>query len=467
MNMASITENLAPIGVAALVLLGLVALLLAFAWREVVGTNKVHIVQSRKNTTSYGTGQSAGNVYYAIPAFIPLFGVSRIELPVNNFALNLHDYQAYDKDRVPFMLDLTAFFRIANTNMAAERVSSFEELHKQLVAIVQGAARKILASHDINSIMVDRATFGEQFTKEVATELQNWGVEPVKNMELMDIRDAGESKVIANIMAKKTSHIEMESRREVATNKQLATIAEIEAKRASDTADIEAKRRVQVSALEAQQAIGERTAEAEKLVGVAQAEQRRATGVAAEKSQQDIKAEAATTMDREMKIRAVETQRTAEIEKAAALVKADQEREVTIKVADGKLEQTKREAEGTRATGEAKADAEKAIQLAPVEAQIVLAKEIGENQGYQTYLVTLRKVEAEQAIGIAQAASLEKADIKIIANSGSASAGISGLGELISSKGGQQVGAFLDGLKNTETGAKVIERATGNGRASA
>lgn len=458
--MSNILNNplflLVPIGA-----LGLVALTLAFAWREVVGTNKVHIVQSRKNTTSYGTGQSAGNVYYAIPAFIPAFGVSRIELPVNNFALNLHDYQAYDKDRVPFMLDLTAFFRIANTNMAAERVSSFEELHKQLVAIVQGAARKILASHDINSIMVDRATFGEQFTKEVATELQNWGVEPVKNMELMDIRDAGDSRVIANIMAKKTSHIEMESRREVATNKQLATIAEIEAKRASDTADIEAKRRVQVSGLEAQQAIGERTAEAEKLIGIAKAEQARATGVALEKSHQEIKGEAATTMDREMKIRSVETQRKAEIEKAAALVKADQEREVTIRVAEGKLEQTKREAEGTRATGEAKADAEKAIQLAPVQAQITLAKEIGENQGYQTYLVTLRKVEAEQAIGIAQAAALTDADVKVIVNSGDASSGIGSIGELLSSKGGQQIGAMLQGLANTDEGKKVVGKLTG------
>lgn len=70
---------------------------------------------------------------------------------------------------------MTAFFRIADTNKAAERVSSIDELHQQLKAIVQGAARKILASFDINQIMTDRATFGQQFTEEVKNELQSLG----------------------------------------------------------------------------------------------------------------------------------------------------------------------------------------------------------------------------------------------------------------------------------------------------
>ena len=79
--------------------------------------------------------------------------------------------------RAPFRLDLTAFFRIADTNVAAARIANMKELVAQLHYIVQGAARKILATHDIHQIMVDRATFGAQFTQEVATELANWGVE--------------------------------------------------------------------------------------------------------------------------------------------------------------------------------------------------------------------------------------------------------------------------------------------------
>lgn len=465
--MQTLINNLVPIVGGAVAFVAAAALLLAFAWREVVPSNKVHIVQSRKKTTSYGTGQQDGNVYYAIPSFIPIFGITRISLPVNNFALTLHEYKAYDKDRVPFELDVTAFFRIADTNVAASRVENFEGLHKQLESVVQGAVRKILASHDIHQIMTDRSTFGEQFTKEVQGELLNWGVEPVKNMELMDIRDSGESKVLANIMAKKSSHIEMESRVEVATNKQKASVAETEAKRISDTATIEAQQKVEVSKLEANQTIGQRQAEAEKAVGIAKAEQEKTVGVSREQAAQAVKEQAAATKRKEMEIVSVEVQRKAEIEKSAAVVKAEQEKQVTVTVAEGKLEQAKREAEGTRTTGVAQADAAKAMQLAPVEAQITLAKEIGENQGYQTYLVTLRQIEATQAVGIAQAAALKEADIKVIANTGDAPSGIDSIGQLFTSKGGVAVGAALEGLKNTPEGAKVIDRLTGNGRASA
>lgn len=529
-------DNLPLIGGGVAILLAFAGLMLAFKWREVVGTNVVHIVQSRKRTTSYGTGQQEGNVYYAFPSYLPLIGLSRTILPVNNFNLDLNDYRAYDKDRVPFVLHVTAFFRINDTNKAAERVQGFEELKGQLELVVKGAVRKILASHDIHGIMTDRATFGKQFTEEVATELANWGVEPVKNMELMDIKDDAGSSVIANIMAKKSSHIEMESRVEVAANKQKAETAEIEARRTielstidakktTELSGIEAKRTTELSVIAANQALGEKTAEQEKAVGLAKAEQEKMVGVSREKANQEIKAQGIVTKQKEMEILSVETQRKAEIEKAAGVVAAEEAAAVSIKKAEGdalsktiaadgiakamateaegKLRQTtfdadgqlalaQRQAEGVRASGQAKADAEaamaeavrangkakadaetamaaavKAMQLAPVEAQIALAKEIGENQGYQTYLVTLRKVEAEQAIGIAQAGALKDADVKVIVNSGSASSGIGSIGELLSSKGGQQVGAFLDGLKNTETGGKLVEKATDNGRARA
>lgn len=71
-------------------------------FRVVVDTNKVHIVQSRKKTTSFGTNQPSGNAYYRWPSWLPLIGVTRIILPVSNFDLNLHGYKAYDKERVPF-----------------------------------------------------------------------------------------------------------------------------------------------------------------------------------------------------------------------------------------------------------------------------------------------------------------------------------------------------------------------------
>ena len=103
----------------ALGVLLVLVVILAIAFRTVVETNSVHIVQSKKKTTSYGTGQAAGNVYYRWPSWVPVIGITRIKLPVSNFDLSLKDYEAYDKDRVPFMVDVTAFFRISKTDLAA------------------------------------------------------------------------------------------------------------------------------------------------------------------------------------------------------------------------------------------------------------------------------------------------------------------------------------------------------------
>jgi flotillin len=410
-------------------------IVLPMLFRVVVDTNKVHIVQSKKRTTSYGTGQSSGNVYYKWPAWVPAIGVSRIVLPVNNFDLNLHGYKAYDKERVPFELDVTAFFRIADTNKAAERVATVEDLRKQLEYIVQGAVRKILASHDINQIMIDRATFGEQFTEEVKAELTNWGVEPVKNMELMDIRDSDNSNVITNIMAKKASHIEMESRTEVARNQQ-----------AAQTAEIEARRAVHVAEQDAEQQVGQRTADKEKAIGIAQ-----------QKAQQDIKAEEALTAQKLMEVARVEQVKQAEINRDAAVVLGEQQKRVAVLDAEGQLEATKRRAEGVKTEGEAKAAAEQAMQMAPVQAQIALAKEIGGNVGYQNYLVALESVKAYISVGGEQAKALAAADIKVIANAGTPSEGVKSAMQLFSSKGGTEIGAMLEGLKQMPEGASLLE----------
>lgn len=404
------------------------------AFRKVVETNKVAIVQTRKKTISYGTGQEAGNIFYRWPSWIPIIGITSKELPVSNFDLPLHGYKAYDKERVPFELDVVSFFRIADTNVAAARISNVDELKQQLLAIVQGAVRKILASHDINQIMVDRATFGQQFTDEVKHELTNWGVEPVKNMELMDIRDADGSKVIANIMAKKSSFIAMESRMEVAKNNQ-----------AAETAEIAAKQAVNIRQQESEQAIGERTADKEKMVGIAQ-----------QKSQQEVKTQEAVTKEKEMAVLKVAQVKQAEITKEAVLVTADQQKQTTIIAAEGQLEATKRHAEGVTLDGNARGAAEQALLMANVQPQITLAKEIGANPAYQSYLVALKAVEAYIAVGTEQAKALVAADVKVIANTGNAVVGVDNVMQLFTPKGGLAVGGMLEALGNTPEGQALL-----------
>ena len=71
--------------IAILIVTTIVVILPALFFRTVVPTNMVHIVQSQKSTTSYGTGEDAGNVYYEWPSWFPRIGVTVIKLPVSNF----------------------------------------------------------------------------------------------------------------------------------------------------------------------------------------------------------------------------------------------------------------------------------------------------------------------------------------------------------------------------------------------
>ncbi len=429
-------------------------LFIAIAFRTVVSTNYVHIVQSSRRTTSFGRGQDKGNTYYSWPSWVPLLGVKVTVLPVSVFQQTLMDYAAYDIDRVPFVIDVVAFFRIKDSNMAAERVHDFKDLMEQLKAVLQGAARTILASEPIDHILGDRAVFGEKFTTEVMHQLEQWGVEPVKSIELMDIRDANESQVIANIMAKKQSFISMESRKAVAENN-----------RAAETAEIEAKQAVDIRTQEAQQLVGQRTAARTQAVGIAEQQAQQEVGLASQRSQQAVNEQAALTAQKQMDVERVKQVRAAEIKKEAQLVEAEQARQTqivraegerdaairkaegektrTVLAAEGNLSQAQLGAQGTKAEGEAKALAEQLMLTAPVTAQITLAKEIGTNKGYQEYLVSIRTIEANQAVGQAQAKALESAHVRIVATASDPAQG------LTLAKLGSIAGAAVEAFRNT------------------
>ena len=445
------------VGVLVLAVFGLVVFLWTIALRRVVPVNEVHIVQTRKSTVSYGKG-FASNTYYEWPSRIPLIGLTRVTLPVSNFSIDLPDYAAYDKERVPFLVHVMAFFRISDSNTAAQRVASFEELKEQLTAIVQGSVRTVLAAHEIDQIMLDRSRFGEAFTKEVQPQLGGWGVEAIKNIELMDIRDSKESEVIQNIMAKRTSGIERESRLVVADNTRQAEMAEIAA-----------KREIEMSRQQAAEQVGLRTAEKEKNVGVAN-----------EQASQQVKVQQRETAAKDMDVTQVKNVRNAEINREVAVITAAQAKEVaivqadaakqvaivsaegskqqTVLTAEGQLEAAKRNAEGIAVEGNAKGSAETAILMAPVDAQIKLAEKIGSDQGYQTYLLGIRNIEAAQAVGTAQAEALKSADVKVITNAGTPSKGLSSVMDLFSADGGTAIASMLEGLAQSPEGKKLLQK---------
>ena len=404
--------------------------------RRIVPTNEVHIIQRGSETISFGKGsdETRGNVYYEFPSWIPKFGVTKTILPVSVFDVSLTDYEAYDIGRLPFLVDIKAFFRVNDSNVAAARISSFTELKTQITDIVRGAVRSIMANAALEDIMGERAIYGSKFTEMVKDQLGNWGVVPVKNIELMDVRDSRSSNVIANIMAKKSSEIEMQSRTEVAQNMKKAREAEILA----------------------EQEVNLKQEDANQQVGMKKATVKQQVGLADEKAKQAVSEQAKVTAEKNMEVLKVNEIKKAEIELGA---EADK-KQIELK-AEADLAKGLKEAQAIEARGKAEAEAKKQMELAPVNAQIALAKEIGENQGYQDYLVRLEQIKALCEVGIEQAKNLGKANIKINAMSNDVSSGVSKVTDIFSPNGGLNLAGALETFTQSPLGSKVVEKFLG------
>lgn len=459
-----ITSNWMTIAGILFAIIVIVATLSAMFLRRVVPTNMVHTVQTGKKTTSYGRGRPSGNVYYEWPTWFPIIGLRVTPMPESVFEVSLKDYEAYDSARLPFVVDVTAFFRISDSDKAAQRVASFDELEHQLQQVVQGAVRRVLATNTLEETMHQRSTLGESFTKEVSEGAEEWGVQTVKMIEFMDLRDSKSqnSKVIHNIMAKDQARIDQESRVKVAEHARIAQLAEIDAKREID--------------LQHEQA--------EQAVGIRKAQREQEVGIADEKSKQTVQEQAKLTKEREMEVLNVTTVRQAEINKKAAeilaeqtknvaVVKAEQEKQVaTVQAegeksaiqtrAEGNLFASLKDAEGITARGKADGDAEKARLMAPVSAQIALAEKIAESKPYQEYLINIRTVEANESVGKEMAHALQAADVKIISGGGSNIPGSAkGIMDMFNPNGGVDIAGMLTAMASTEEGKALLEKFTG------
>jgi flotillin len=476
------------------------AVVMAKNLRQVVKPNMVHIVRKRKSTVIYGGGSKAseiaeeqeegytaeGNAYWEWPEWIPVIGLTKVALPLSIFDLDLYKYEAYDEDKVPFMVDVKAFFVIDKPSIAAERLANMAELMNHLQGILQGTVRMVLAKYNVEKIMVDRSVFGELFTKATEEQLREWGVRNAKPIELMDIRDGHNSDIITRIQAKQESKITMESDMEVAKNEKDGRIAVIDAQREGDV----------------------RQEQADQLVGERRAVKTQAVGVANEQAKQSIQEQAEITTERDMAVHRVTVVRNAEITKDARIVKAEEDRKTkvinadavrqekivyaegikkdkiiqaegqkqqtitvaegvkaqTVTIAEGDLVNEQLNGQGILAVGEAVAEAARLLEMARVNPELALAEFIGENPEYLAYLVNLANIEKGTVVGTAQAKALEKADVKVITNTGDTINGVDSAMDLFSSKGGTAVGSMIEAVAQTPAGAEMLSNlGVGNG----
>lgn len=258
----------------------------------------------------------------------------------------------------------------------------------------------------------------------------------------MDVRDADGSNVIHQIMAKRMSEIDMESRTEVVKNQ-----------KAPQQAELIAQKEVAVTKAETEQISGEAQAKSEKQT----AEQKMEVGKIKQVKRAEIDKESAIISAEKFK---QQTQIEAEANKYKVETDAAAELERRKKIAEGEMAIGKAQSEVTLVQGESATEAKKLLELAGVTAQTTLTKEIGENKSYQEYLIKIREVEVSQVVGVAQyesiATALSKAELKLLVNSGDVHSGIGSFADLFTAKGGSQLNGLIEDLKQTDEGKKLL-----------
>lgn len=441
--------------------------------RKVVATNEVHVVQKWKNTIPYGKWSEYWNVYLSWPSWVPAFWVSVTKLPLSIFDLQLSNYKAYDVWKVPFQVDITAFFEIKNPELAAQKVYTITELKDQLNETLKWVVRKILASKDIVEIMESRAEIKSEFYNEVFESAKAWWVD-LKNVEFMDIRDDWEwSEVITNIMLKKRSLIESESREEVAINKRNAEIAEEKARAEARAAAEQAKSNADIIESDAQRDAELKKIENEKLTRNQEIEKDRILEIQKEEAKQKIYIAEKETKANELAVKQLEEEKNAEIAKNIELIKADEQKQKTI--IDTEAEKTKIElkAQADKTKVELEAEAEKirieSIWLAKAKeidyigsAQAKNKEEMAKalnmfTQASFDYMKKELDVKLSELVDLEKAKALWKADVKVISTWKDGWEWINSFMDLFSAKGWASIWSMIEAAKNTIWEEKVNE----------
>lgn len=451
--------------------------------RKVVPTNEAHVVQKGSSSVAFGKGFKWGNVYLNWAPWVPVVWISVQKLPLSIFDLQLNDYKAYDSGKVPFQVDITAFFEIKDPETAAQKVETISELRNQLNETLKWVVRKVLASKDIVDIMESRTEIKDEFYEQVFGAVKSWGI-MLQNVEFMDIRDADGSKVVTNIMMKKRSQIESESEIEVAENQKKAIIEKENKEAEARSAAAAAKSRADIISSDAQRDAELKVIENEKLTQNQEIEKERILAVQKEEAKQKLYEAEKVTKEKELAVKQVEEEKNAEISKSIELIKADEQKQKIIIDAQAEKEQIRLKAEANKESIELAANADKVkVELAAGAEKmriesigIAKAKELdyigtaeAKNktqmaEALNTFdkesLDFMKKqldVNLSEIVDLEKAKALWKADVKVISTGANGWEWVKSFMDLFSAKGGSNIGAMVEAAKNTMWEEKVNE----------
>lgn len=442
--------------------------------RRVVPTNEVHIVQRKSSSTVHGRWFKWWNVYISWPAWVPGFWVEVQKLPLSIFSLQLNGYKAYDSWKVPFIVDVTAFFVIKEPETAAQKIFNISELKTQLNEILKWVVRKTLASKDIIDIMESRVEIKDEFYQEVFSAVKDWWVD-LKNVEFMDIRDPDDdsSSVIENIMNKKRSQIESESQIEVAENQKRAMI-EKEAKNSEARARAaEAKSKADIVEYDSRRLSDLKRIENEKLTQNLEIEKEQTLAMQREEAKQKLYESSKVTRERELAIKELEEQKNAEINRNIEIIRAEEASKKSLIDAEAKARAIEIQAEADRKKAEFEAEAEKArieaiwlaeakkidfMWSAEAKNKTEMAKALNQfTPEALNFMIKELETKLSEVVDLEKAKALAKADIKVISTWENGWNWVKNFMDLFSANGWASLWAMVENFKNTVWEEKAQE----------
>ena len=425
-------------------IIGISIFIIASILRTVVPPNKAHVAIRGKTMKIFCPikeyNPSGESTYYNIPSWCPGFGIKVRIRSLEIIEIRVPNFVAFDEGRARFECDIVAFVVVKDVITAAMRMpQTIKEMSVQLGQILQATTRDSTTKKTVRQIINDRESIIKMVKPILTESIDEWGLS-LKNIELVEFKDAPHSHVISDLSAVKEKEINTEMREKNADQDMKARIKEAETKEKAKMREIEEEENV-----------AKREQDKLKLVATQEKE--------AKREQLEV--------DRVEKVKSQQIEKEqrevlAEQQKVVALIKADEEKGVAIidaekqkdaeaiykeqKILEGEgdrkraEEQAKGEAAPIREKGTAEADVIKlkyqaeARKAEPIkeqglaEAEITKAKLVAEAKGLDEKqqvldrftpeaieaMIAELKVDKDKAIGIALAKAFESADIKVL-----------------------------------------------------
>ena len=367
-----------------LLTIGIIAGAFVILWLmmyRIVPPQEAHFVTAPWGTKVCAADDNVGKSrwYLRIPFLIT---VRKLPITIRELVV---EQETYEKNQARYNVKSSLKYRIIDPTTSANTFTNENELNEQLQDVVRSSVRAVTVKFDVTEARSNKTLMSDEITKEILDDLGQWGLRLV-SFQLIDFQDTEDSDIISDISKRREVEIQTTTREQNAEKIKQAKVKEAEADEQSQSREILRDK-----------VVGER--KQEKLEAIAIKE------TAARKQEYEIKK--------------VEIVKQAEINKAQAIVKANQDKETEFI----KKEQKKLEGEGDRLRDEERAKGEAAPirekGFAEAEAKEKLQEALNKfGDSAIRALVAEQIVAAEKEVGIAGASALKEADVKVFAGDG-------------------------------------------------